>query len=187
LETEGKSLSNYRVTGSHQLNKWLWEKLQGLQYKGAPAFQKYGTGAGKVNLVPFVPSQQLPEFTNIAGGAPFIVYTYSQQGSGSTWFTQVEQVAYVIYDNDEERLRTIHTYMVDLLRRADWTAQEINKWIYDLTPEPGTQADPFEFKTVQVVSANGPEPFETQDGRQGAIVVVRIVFTHDLDNQGLRI
>lgn len=178
-------MSNYRVSGAHQVNKWLWAKIQNLPYKGGFVFDKY-VPHGDVPLVPFVPSQQLPEFTNIAGGAPFIVYTYSQYGSGNDWFISEDQIAYVIYDNDEERLRTLHTYMVDLLKRADWTAQEINDW-FQANQEPGTSADPFDFKTVQILSGNGPEPFETQDGRQGAIIVVRATYTHDLQQNGMRI
>jgi hypothetical protein len=169
------------------LNKWLWSKLKDLPYKGGYAFGKY-VPHGTIGLVPIIPSQQLPEFTEIAGGAPFIVYNYTDLDTGDAWFTQEQQVAYVIYDNDEERLRTIDAYMVNLLQRMDWTAQEVNDYILNPnTQEPGTNADHYEFKSVLVTSANGPEPFEQQGGRQGALVVARIMFTHDMDSTGMRI
>jgi hypothetical protein len=177
--------SNYRTTGVHQLNKWLWSRLQTLQYKGAYAFEKFAPH-GAIPLVPIIPSQQLPEFTEIAGGAPFIVYNYTDLDTGSTWYIQEQTNAYVIYDNDEERLRTIHNYMIDLLRRMDWTAQEVNSFLM-AGIEPGTQADQFDFKSVYVTLSNGPEPFEQQGGRQGALVVCRTMFTHDLDDTGMRI
>lgn len=161
------------------MNKWLWTKLQNLPYKGGYAFAKYAPH-GTIPLVPFVPSQQLPEFTDIAGGAPFIVYTYSINNSGLQWFVRDEQVAYVIYDNDEERLRTIHTYMVDLLCRMEWTAQEINDYLQMGAGEPGTSGDLFDFKTVSVFAGNGPQPFESEGGRQGAMIVCRLSYTHDL-------
>lgn len=177
--------SNYRTTGAHQLNKWLWSELKNLPYKSEFAFQKYAPH-GTVPLVPIIPSQQLREFTEIAGGAPFIVYNYTDIDAGSTWYVQEQMVAYVIYDNDEERLRAIHTYMNDLLRRMDWTAKDINNFLMGGI-EPGTQADQFDFKSVYVTSANGPEPFENQGGRQGALVVARAMFTHDMNDSGMRI
>lgn len=180
--------SNYRTTGVHQLNKWLWSRLATLPYKGGYAFEKYAgsPASGPVPLVPIIPNQQLPEFNEIAGGAPFLVYNYTDLDPGSEWFTHTQSAAYVIYDDDEERLRAIHTYMVDLLRRMDWTAQEVNDYFMKNT-EPGTNADAFDFKTVFVTTAVGPEPFEQQGGRQGALVVARIMFTHDLQDNGMRI
>jgi hypothetical protein len=167
------------------MNKWLWKKLQDLSYKGGFAFEKYAPH-GTIPLVPIIPTQQLPEFTEIAGGAPFIVYNYTDLDTSPQWFMQEQMVAYVVYDEDEERLRAIHTYMVDLLRRMDWTARDINDFLMTGI-EPGTQADQFDFKTVYVTTANGPEPFEQQGGRQGALIVARTSFTHDLDASGMRI
>lgn len=177
-------MSNYRTTATHQMNKWLWSKLQDIMYKGEPAFKAYAPH-GTVNLVPIVPSQQVQQMMDISGGAPFIVYNYTVMAA-SEWWLQSEQASYIIYDNDEERLRQIHTYISQLLRRQDWTAQEINDWVLDGI-EPGTQADVFDFKSVTLISATGPEPYESQGGRQGALIAARIMYTHELQQDGMRI
>ncbi len=175
-------MTDYRTMGAHQMNKWLWSKLQDFEYKpGVKAFSAYGTGTGKKNLTPIIPTQQQPQFLDIAGGAPFLVYNYIISAYASEWWLCREQCAYVIYDNDEERLRAIHGYMVDLLRRMDWTARDINS-------SPTTDGR-FDFKYVQLTSASGPDEFSTEGGRTGAMVVVNYEYTMELktDSSGLKV
>lgn len=171
-------MSDYRTVGAHQINKWLWSKLWDFEYKpGEKAFAAYAPN-GSINLVPFIPTQQQPQFTNIAGGAPFVVYNYIMSSYTSDWWMCREQCAYVIYDNNEERLRAIHTYMTDLLRRMDWTAKAVNN-------NAATPAN-FDFKYVQLTSATGPDEYSEDGGRQGAMAVINYEYTVDLDpNEGM--
>lgn len=172
--------TDYTSAGVHQLNHWLWSKLQGFQWNGTDlAFGEYGTTAPA--LVPIIPTQQQPEFTDIVGGAPFIVYNYIVNASPEWWQCR-ESNAYVIYDDNESRLRAIHNYMHDLLKRQDWTAKNINTYL--------GPASKYEFKTVSVSTARGPDKFTDEGGRQSAMITVSYMFTHDLDGiegSGLRV
>jgi len=182
-------VSDYRTVGAHQINKYLWNDLKDYEYPAGinrtptRAFSAYGTG--KVNLVPVVPTQQQPLLldatSGITGGAPFIVYNYITSGYSSEWWLCREQCAYVIYDNNEERLRAIQGRMVDLLKRVDWTARDINN---------ATTTDKrFDFKFVQLTSASGPDEFSSEGGRQGAMVVINYEYTMDMETgaTGLRV
>ncbi|QIN94588.1 hypothetical protein PP460_gp216 [Streptomyces phage Muntaha] len=179
--------TDYRTVGAHQINKWLWSKLKDYEYPaGFPAtptkaFGAYGTGTGQKNIIPIVPTQQQPQLLDISGGAPFIVYNYITSPYSSEWWLTREQCAYVIYDNDEARLRAIQGFMVDLLRRMDWTARDVNS--------AATTDRRFDFKYVQMTSASGPDEFSTEGGRQGAMVVVNYEYTMDMqtDDSGLRV
>jgi len=179
--------TDYRTVGAHQINKWLWSKLKDYEYPaGLPAqptkaFSAYGTGTGKLNLIPIVPTQQQPQLLDISGGAPFVVYNYIVSARASEWWLTREQCVYVIYDNDEARLRAIHGYMIDLLRREDWTARDVN--IAASTDKR------FDFKYVQMTSASGPDEFSTEGGRQGAMVVINYEYTMDMqtNDSGLRV
>lgn len=183
-------MTDYRTTGVHYINSWLWEQLKGLEYTDYPAtsvtrvFSKYyiENGTAEVPLTPIIPSQQVPEFNDISGGAPFIVYNYIMRPSTDLW-GYTEQCAYVIYDDNEERLRAIFHRMIDLLRRQDWTAANINS---SLTG-PGSA---FDFKFVNVTSATGPDQFSQEGGRQGALVTISYDFTVEQDKNhlgGLRV
>lgn len=171
--------ADYRTVGAHQINKWLWSKLKDWEYKtSTKAFDAYGTATGKINLVPIIPAQQLPEFTNISGGAPFIVYAYTRSTSAKSFHMHSERATFVVYDNDEERLRAVHGYVFDLLRRLDVTADEINTYL------GGSSV--FSFKFVQASMASSPEPFTQEGGRQGATISISYDYTLELGSTGLR-
>jgi hypothetical protein len=168
------------------MNKWIWSKLSTFEYKpGAIAFDAYGSTTGKLNLVPIIPAQQLPEFTNILSGAPFIVYGYSKSASPSEWYITSEKAAYTIYDNNEERLRAIENYMFDLLRRMDESADDINDYLGN--------ASNYSFKWINANMSTSPEPFIQEGGRMGAMVSISYEYTVALDgvtgssNFGLRV
>jgi len=179
--------TEYGTVGAHQINKWLWTKLKDFQYPAGlsrtpvKAFKAYGAEVGQKNLIPIVPTQQQPQLLDISGGAPFIVYNYIVSSYASEWWLTREQCAYVIYDNDEARLRAIQGYMIDLLRRMDWTARDVNA-----SPMIDRR---FDFKYVQLTSASGPDEFSSEGGRQGAMVVINYEYTMDMqtNDSGLRV
>lgn len=171
------AVDDYNLTGVHQVNKWLWSKLKTM----LPAdFVAYTTvGSATESLVPIIPSQQLPTFTDIAGGAPFMIYNYSLNPGDEPYMT-VDDVGYIIYDNNEARLRRIHNLMVQLLKRMDWTAADINEYLDELATV--SKPNEFDFKFVKVTGAPGPQPFETEGGRQASMIMATIVYTHDIQS-----
>lgn len=180
-------MAEYRVVGAHEINKWLWSKLKDFEYKtGVKAFADYkdsGNDDGYV-IVPIVPGHQWPQMSDITGNkSPYIVYNYIMSSYSSEWWLCREQCAYVIYDSDEERLRGIHAYMIDLLKRVDWTARDINNY-----QSPSN----FDFKFVQLTSASGPDDYAvtTEKSFQGAMVVVNYEYTTDMSTEegnGMRV
>lgn len=177
-------MTDYKVTGVHQINGWLWSKLKDFEHKpGEKAFAAYGPSG--INVVPFIPAQQLSEFTNIAGGAPFVVYNYVINPMAE-FYQKREQGAYAIYDNDVTRLRGIHLYMIDLLSRQDLTAADINRWL--AVDDAGLpNGSPWDFGYVSLSGAVGPDEFAQEGGRQGATISINYSYTHDLDANGMRL
>lgn len=173
-------MTDYRTTGVHQINGWLWNDLKNLEHvPGTKAFEAYGSGS-LANVSPFTPAQQQAEFTNIAGGAPFIVYNYVIN-SKSPWAWK-ENGAYAIYDNDVARLRAIHMRMIDLLSREDKAAADVNSYLYSKN-----QNTPWDFKWVIVTGGVGPDVFAQEGGRQGATISTVFEYTRDQNDAGLRI
>lgn len=182
-------MADYRTVGAHQINKWLWSKLKNYEYKpGVKAFADYkdsGNTAGYA-ITPIVPARQTPQLVTITGNkSPYIIYNYLMNPYDSEWWICREQCAYVIYDGNEERLRGIHTYMVDLLRRMDWTARDLNN--------SGLVSPNFDFKYVRLVAANGPDDFAaegTEDPQQGVMLVINYEYTVDMstaEGNGMRV
>jgi hypothetical protein len=180
--------NDYRVTGIHQINKWLWFKLKDFVWDGTnKAFNAYkdsGNAAG-VGLIPIIPRQQIPEFTGLSD-APFIVYNYVISPRSTEFFLKREQGVYTIYDTNPGRSRAIQNYMVDLLEKWDWTAKQINDYIW--TDGVNTN-DGYDFKYVGVSSATSADPAQSEGGRIGAMVIAHYEYTHEMNGQefgGLR-
>lgn len=166
-------MSNYATLAVHQVNKWVWESLK---RDLAADFAAYLTpGSPVYGMIPIVPSNQTPETNNIEGGAPFIVYSYTLTGAANEWWTQAENVAYIIYDNNEARLRRIHNYLNQLLRRLDFTATEINAFL-------GNNSQ-FDIKVLMLTGGSGPDPINSENGRQSAMLTWRVDYTLDIDGR----
>lgn len=176
-------MADYRSIGTYELNKFLLFKLKDLMWTptgGSPekVFKAYQMSGGASVVPPLAQGAPLPAQTTIAGGPPFIVYGYST-GSGLTWERVREQAAYVIWDADSVRLAVIQNFMVDLLRRFEITAGEVNEFL-GITSL-------YEFKYVQVTTATSPDAAITEQGRQKGLVVSAFEYTRDLDQRGMRV
>lgn len=175
---------DYRNNGAHQINKYLWSKLKTFVYDGTNlAFADFVGSPPAVNIVPIIPTQQVPEVVDIVGGAPFIVYNFRENPKLDFWLSR-ETLSYVIYDANEQRLRAIRNYMVDLLKRYDWSAQDVNDYM------ASQSITGFEFKEIHIFTATGPGVTTDEGGRQTASVVVSYIYASDNDGlygSGLRV
>lgn len=168
----------YDAAATHVVNKFVEKSLID---EGLIAASDY-TG-----LTFFIPAQQQPEISNLPTNIPFIVYNYVSNAEYVDWFKEHEQVAYTIYCDSGIKLRRIVTYLLQLLRRYEWVAEEINDYV-DASPSPAFDwAKSFNIKYTRVTNATSPEPTTEEGGRQAAMVVFSLCFTHELDQNGMRV
>lgn len=167
-------MTKYDLNGVHVLNKFIWASLveAGLM-----------SDADYSGLVPIIPTQQVPVFNDMASGKPFIVYTYMVASYDVDLWANVEQVTYRIFSDNERRLRQVTNFLIDLCKRHDWTASDVNSWLDNSTLPADGDDRKFDFKYVQVVGATSAEPSSQEGGRQDSSVTVRMAFTHDTDSK----
>ena len=168
-------MASYKLTGAHALNAFTQAKLV---EAGFLTLSNYN------GMTPIIPAQQQPEFTNLAAGIPFIVYNYSQEGTYQDWWLEHEQVAYVVYTDDANKIRDIIHFLNHLYRRFDWSAQEINTYL----AASGTATQKaFDFKYVRVVNTTSLEPATEEGGRHSAMIVLNTCFTSNINSNGMRV
>ena len=175
LASEGGTQHQMRndLAGAHVLNKFVWQKLKESEIM-VPS--NYG------GLIPIIPSQQVPVFNEFPTSTPYIVYTYTNMGYDSDFWADREQILYRVYSDNERQIRQITNFLIDLLKRYDWTAEEINDWITQFASTDGDEKK-FNFYWTQVVSSIGPEPYATEGGRQAGSVSVSYVYTHNQEGR----
>lgn len=165
-------MSRYDLNGVHVLNKFIWSSLVA---EGIMSDTDYS------GLVPIIPTQQVPVFNDMAAGKPFIVYTYMVASYDVDLWANVEQVTYRIFSDDERKLRQVTNFLIDLCKRYDWTASDVNSWLDNAGLPADSDDRKFDFKYVQVVGSTSAEPFSQEGGRQDSSVTVRMAFTHDVN------
>lgn len=171
-------MADYRNVGAHEINKWLWTKLKDFEYKpGVKTFDAWGASGFNMSAI-FPAPQQAQVIDMTKNEKPYIVYNYAMSSYSSEWWICKEQCAYILYDDNEERLRATLAYVATLLKRTDWAPSEINA-----VASPG-----FDFKCLNLTNATGPEEYSTEGGvLRGATVVVSYEYTVNQDDNGMRI
>jgi hypothetical protein len=168
--------SLYKSDGIHVIRQWLVGKINA----DLEMLRKTEDG---YPYTPFIPSQQYRELVNLGTGKPFIVYTYSTTTDYPDWWHKSETAVIRIYGDQEEQLRILKGYIYDLLDR-----EQTPEALTDYANTISTSAMRiFDFKTMQVINAIGPEPYEQEGGRQLAAITIRYEYVNAIDpNSNMR-
>lgn len=167
-------MAEWDYAAVHGLNKYIWSRLQAELGWNA---NNYG------GLVPITTPQQQPEFNSY--NFPYIIYGYSPQSTGPNWLLEAEVVSYTIFSASSTDIRQAVNVLKAILNRFDESAKDVNNY---LRTNGTADNKAFDYKSVRVISANGPEPAVTEGGRQDGSVVVGILFTHyGTDGKAIRV
>lgn len=162
-------MTDYNLTGVTGLLAYLWVELQDI-------------GWTEVNgAIPFHYAQQDPELMT---ANPFLVYNWNFVGQDVTFETIKEQAIFIVYHQDRGIVGQAVNLIANLFKRYDWSAQDVNDFI------DGTSSDElkkFDYKQIKLVTANGPNPAESEGGRHEGIVSISYEYTRDLDDRGIYI
>lgn len=178
---------DYSDQAVYKINKFITDKLQSSSI--IPAQAKYITQISSSNtnlsLSFITPAQQSAELTTAYDSAsisptedgffdlPFANYTVTHKYLPDQPYMNCGQVTYIIYTHDIQKLMEIGSYIVDLCKREDYSAADLNQ---HLVPDA---TNPFSFTNLSVLSAGGPMQAESEGGRHGFMVVISFDYIYD--------
>jgi hypothetical protein len=165
-------MTNYADTAFGAVRGFLWDKLKEANILSAYEYIADGFTAP---LVPIIPTQQVPEFNNLMGNKPYIIYDYDIASYDEQWWICEERLVFTIVASDFQKIIEITQFMIDLFRRMDETATDINAW-QDLSTSK------FKFFTFTLSGAQSPTPYEEEGGRQMGEVTVTYKYSRELDS-----
>jgi hypothetical protein len=117
-------VTDYSLSPAIDIRKYLWFELQDSGVLDASDYVVNGT-----NLVPIIPVEQQPEFVDKVKGHPFIVYDIVDSPTDSDMFyVFAEQVLLTVYCSDFGTSNKIRNLMIDLFRRQDLSARDLNNF-----------------------------------------------------------
>lgn len=170
--TSPKWQEKYGDSPVYYVNKYIQDKLVELEFIDMDDY-KSDFNSNPNFVLPFlVPGQEVPELETIYDDAqfralPYGIYSLSHRYSQDEPYMICGQIAYTLYHEDIDTLIAMAEYLVDLLCREDWSANDINVHFRS------SSVYPFEFKTVYVLTSAGPAPASDEGGRNSFMVVVR--------------
>ena len=130
---------DYKIDAMFELRKFLWNEL-----KEAKMFEAsdYYSDSSDTEIIPIIPVQQSPEIDQFLNGKKHIVYDKIGMSFEDIWLIACEKVLFTIYSTDIAEVYEIRNLIMDLFRRMDESARDVNKW--------AKLSDKFKFHSIHI-------------------------------------
>lgn len=125
------------------------------------------------NTIPIIPIHQMPEVNNNIGD-PFIVYELEVNAVGVQFWQISESVTFYIYGVDYEKILSLQSLIVDIFRRYEMSAQDINVFCHS--------ENAFVYTTVD--DSDAPNAPTSEAGRLESSVSISYVYQKSINNRG---
>ncbi len=170
--------AKYGDSPVYSINKFIQDKLVEMEFIDMTKYVSDFSGDANTVLPFLIPGQELPEVETIYDqdgykDLAYGVYSVSHRYYPDEPYMMCGQIAYTLYHGDIDVLMGMTDYVIDILSREDWTANDINYHFRADTTYP------FEFKTVFVLTSAGPAPSEDEGGRNSFMIVVKYDSTYE--------
>lgn len=166
-------MTDYTISSVSEIRDFLWD---GIKTEGILRASDYQAPGIKKALVPIIPTQQVPEFNNMLPGKTYIVYDFKSEGYGEEYWICQESITFYIISKDYGKIVELTSYIVDLFRRMDDTAKELNG--------SSLVSDKFKYYYFSLSSVESPLPFEEEGGVQVGSVSITYNYSRLMGQNG---
>lgn len=161
---------DYKYVASYDIRKAL---LNELQNKEIININEYIADGFNLPLEPVIPAQQVPEFNNLLPGKTYIIYDVAQRNMGVQWWLSEETITFDIVSRDPAEIQTIINIAVDLFRRYDLSAREINLSL--------SSNSPYVYHYFRIESADPVQAFSNEGGFMNGMISIAYSYTREVD------
>lgn len=161
---------DYTKVASYDVRNAMWLELQRANILNPADYTATGFSQP---LVPIIPAQQVPEFNNLLPGKTYITYTIVQKNYGVQWWLSEESIILEIISKNSAQIQTITNFLIDLFRRYDLSAKDINGQVIT--------GSPFKFLYFKLETANPIQPFKDEGGFMSGDLSVGYAYTREVD------
>lgn len=166
-------MTKYNSIASSDIRNYIWQAIKDEEILDENDYYADGFAT---SLVPIIPAQQVPEFTNLLPGRTYMLYDFEVKTISPQWWIVDESFTLTVISQNFEIINQITNLMQDLFRRYDDSATEINAQL-------DTDAD-FRYMHTVVDSIMSPEPFSAEGDYQIGSVTISYCYTRNIDENG---
>jgi hypothetical protein len=165
--------ANYKLDSMFELRKYLWQQL--LSNNIFDDSEYYSDNLGE-SINPIIPVQQSAEMSQFLSGKKHIVYDKIGISYDEIWAICTEQVLFTIYSTEIMDIVEIKNFMVDLFRRMDESAQDVNRW--------SGLSDKFKFHSIYISDMSPTAPSEQMKGFLSSDIVLEVKYSRMIGPNG---
>lgn len=168
-------MTNYNSIASADIRQYLWQNIQDAEILDP---QNYFADNMPEALIPIIPAQQVPEFNNLLPGRTYMYYDFEVKTIPVQWWMIEESMTLTIISQNYEAINRINNLILDLFRRYDEGAADIN----DFVNQNGSSN--FQYHHTMIDNIKSPEPFETEGDYQYGSVTFTYSYSRKTDASG---
>lgn len=166
-------MADYTKTAVAEVRDFMWDSLK---EDGILNKNDYIADGFTIPLNPIIPAQQVPEFNNLLSGKPYIVYDFEVREYDSDYWICEENLMLSIISPNYNKIVEISTYLIDLFRRMDDSAKDLNSF--------KETSSPFKYHFFYINSVESPVATEEEGGTFVGFVEVSFKYSRQIGPNG---
>lgn len=156
-----------------EVRKFLWQELQD---KKIFDVDDYYSDSLNSHTVPIIPVQQAPEMNQFLSGKKHIVYDRIGISYDDLWAICSEQIMFTVYSTEIMDIIEIQNFMIDLFRRMDESAQDVNRW--------AGLSSKFKFHSIYISDISPTAPSEELKGFMSSDIILEVKYSRMTGTNG---
>lgn len=165
-------MTNYNIDAMYEIRKHLWRELQLNNMLDPNSY--YSDNLGEA-IIPIIPVQQAPEMSQFLSGKTHIVYDKIGSTYEENWMICCEKISFTIYSVDHAEINAIRNMMMDVFRRMDDSAKDLNN---------SKSTDKIIFHNTMIVDMSPTEPSEELAGFLAADIILEVKYSRTVGSTG---
>jgi hypothetical protein len=166
-------MTNYKIDALFELKRYIWDALVNLEIFDPEEY--YSDNINSKVIVPIVPVQQSPELAQFLSGKKHIVFDKISTTYDTNWLICQEQFLYTIYATDYAEINQIRNVFIDLFRRMDESARDVN--YSDIS-------DVIKFHTIYISDISPTSPSDEIKGFYATDIILETKYSRMTDKTG---
>jgi hypothetical protein len=161
---------NYKLDAMLEIRKFLWQELVSA---GIFDPEQYALdGGGTTN--PILPVQQPADMNQLFNGKKHIIYDKINISYEDNWMICNDQILFTIYSTQISEINEITNFMIDLFRRMDDSARDLN----------GSMAisSVFKFFSTYIVDISPTTPSKEMSGFYSSDIILQAKYSRFVKN-----
>jgi hypothetical protein len=165
-------MTDYNIDAMYEVRKHLWNQL--VLNNIIDPNDYYSDNLGET-IIPIIPVQQSPEMNQFLSGKTHIVYDKMGSTYEENWMICCEKISFTIYSVDFAEINIIRNMMIDVFRRMDESARDLNQY---------KSTSKIIFHNTMILEMSPTEPSTELAGFLAADVILEVKYSRTVGPKG---